>query len=88
MSRFSYGFGFEIIYCQGKENIVANLLSYSMLSQELKELDTTAKYDMVIAKRLNLIFIPEQRWKILLQVSHRSMTDHLKFHKLLQFLKL
>ena len=59
-----------------------------MLSQELKELDTTAKYDMVVAKRLNLIFIPEERRKILLQVSHRSMTGHLKFDKLLQFLKL
>ena len=57
-----------------------------MLSQELMELDTTAKYDMVVAKRLNLIFIPEERWKILLQVSHRSMTGHLKFDKLLQSL--
>ena len=59
-----------------------------MLSQELMELDTTAKYDMVVAKRLNLIFIPEERRKILLQVSHRSITGHLKFDKLLQFLKL
>ena len=59
-----------------------------MCNQELKELDTMAKHDMVIAKRLNLIFIPIERWKILLQVSHRSMTGHLKFDKLLQFLKL
>ena len=59
-----------------------------MLSQELKELNTTAKYDMVVAKRLDLIFIPEECWKILLQVSHRSMTGHLKFDKLLQLLKL
>ena len=59
-----------------------------MWSQELKELNTTTKYDMVVAKRLNLIFIPEERWKILLQVSNRSMTGHLKFDKLLQFLKL
>ena len=82
------GFNFEIIYRRGKENIVANTLSCSMLSQELMELDTTAKYDMVVAKRLNLIFISEERRKILLQVSHRSMTGHLKFDKLLQFLKL
>ena len=88
MGRLSHGVDFEIIYCQGKENIVADTLSCSMLSQELMELDTTAKYDMVVAKRLNLIFIPEERWKILLQVSHRSMTGHLKFDKLLQFLKL
>ena len=59
-----------------------------MLSQELMELDTMAKYDMVIAKRLNLIFIPEKRQKILLHLSHRSMTGHMKFDKLLQFLKL
>ena len=43
---------------------------------------------MVVAKRLNLIFIPEERWKILIQVSHRSKTGHLKVNKLLQFLKL
>ena len=43
---------------------------------------------MVVAKRLNLIFIPEERRKILLQVSHRSKTGHLKVNKLLQFLKL
>ena len=39
-----------------------------MVNQELKDLDTTAKYDMVFAKRLNLIFMPEERQKILLQV--------------------
>ena len=82
------GYDFEIIYCQGKENVVANTLSCSMLNQELKDLDTTAKYDMVVAKRVNLIFIPEERQKILLQVSHRSKTGHLKVNKLLQFLKL
>ena len=70
------------------KNVVANTLSCSMLNQELKDPDTMAKYDMVVAKRLNLIFIPEERQKILLQVSHRSMTSHLKFDKLLQFLKL
>ena len=43
---------------------------------------------MVVAKRLNLIFIPKECQKILLQVSHRSKTGHLKFNKLLQFLKL
>ena len=57
-----------------------------MWNQELKELNPTAKYDMVVAKRLNLIFIPEERRKNLLQVSHRSMTGHLKFNKLMQFL--
>ena len=55
------GFDFEIIYQQGKENVVADTLSCSMWNQELKELDTTARYDMVVAKRLNLIFIPEER---------------------------
>ena len=59
-----------------------------MFNQELKELDTVTKYNMVIAKRLNLIFIPEERRGILLKVSHRSETGHLKFNKLLQFLKL
>lgn len=59
-----------------------------MLNQELKDLNTMAKYDMVVAKRLYLIIIPEERWKILVQVSHRSKTGHLKVKKLLQFLKL
>ena len=58
-----------------------------MWNQELKELNTLAKYDMVVAKRLNLIFIQEECWKIFLQVSHRFMIGHLKFDKLLQFLK-
>ena len=59
-----------------------------MSNQELKKLGTMAKYDMVVARGLNLIFIPEERRKILLQVSHRSKTGHLKVNKLLQFLKL
>ena len=59
-----------------------------MLNLELKDLNTMTKYDMVVAKRLNMIFIPEERWKILLHVSHRSETGHLKVNKLLQFLKL
>ena len=58
-----------------------------MWNQELKELNTTAKYDMVVAKRLNMMTIPEERCKIFMQVPHRSMTGHLKFDKLLQFLK-
>ena len=61
------GFDFEIIYHCGKESVVANTLSCSMWNQELKELDTTAKYDMVVANRLSLIFIPGERRKILLQ---------------------
>ena len=32
------GLDFEIIYCQSKENIVANTLSCSMWNQELKEI--------------------------------------------------
>ena len=40
------GYDFEIIYRQGKENIVANTLSCSMLNQELKDSNTKAKYDM------------------------------------------
>lgn len=43
---------------------------------------------MVVAKKLNLIIIPKECWKNLLQVSHRSMTNHLKFDKLVPFLKL
>ena len=82
------GLDFEIIYCCGKENVVANTLSCSMWNQELKELNTMAKQDMVVAKRLNLIFIPEERWWIFLQVPHRSMTGHLEYDKLLQILKL
>ena len=85
---FLMGFNFEIIYHQGKESIVADTLSRSMLNQELKNLSTRSKYDMVVAKRLNLIFIPEERWKILFQVSHRSKTGRLKFNKHLQVLKL
>ena len=49
---FLMGYDFKIIYHQGKENIVVNTLSCSILNQELKDLDTTAKYDMVVAKRL------------------------------------
>ena len=82
------GFDFEINYRQGKENNVANTLRFLMWNQELKELDTMAKYEMVVAKRLKLISIPEERQKIFLQVSYRSITGHLKFDELLQFLKL
>ena len=57
------GFNFQFIYHQGKEKIVANTLSCSIWNQEIKELDTTARYDMVVAKRLNLISIPEERQK-------------------------
>ena len=59
-----------------------------MFNQEIKKLDTVTKYNMVIAKRLNLIFIPEERRGILLKVSHSSETGHLEYNKLLQFLKL
>ena len=54
------GFNFKIIYRQGKESIVAGKLNCLMWNQELKKLDTTARYDMVVAKRLNLILIPER----------------------------
>ena len=59
-----------------------------MWNQELNELNTLAKHNMVVAKRLNLIFIPEECWKVFLQVLQRSKTGCLKFDKLLQFLKL
>ena len=65
---FLMGFDFKIIYHWGKENVVANTLSHLMWNQELKKLNTMARYDMVVAKRLNVIFIPEERQKILLQV--------------------
>ena len=64
LGGFSYKFNFEIIYRCGKENVVADTLSRSMWNQELKELNTMAKHDMAVAKRLNLIFIPEGRQKI------------------------
>ena len=64
---FLMGCDFEIIYRWGKENVVANTLSCSMLNQELKDLNTTAKYDMVVAKRLNLIFVLLERRKIILK---------------------
>ena len=49
LGNFLIGFDFEIVYRLGKENIVANTLSCSMWNQELKELNTTARYDMVVA---------------------------------------
>ena len=58
-----------------------------MFNQELNELDTKTKYNMIIAKRLNLIFIPEECRGILLKVSHRLETGHLEVNKLLQILK-
>ena len=59
-----------------------------MFNQELKELDNVTKYNKVIAKRLNLTFIPEEHRGILVVVSLKSETGYLKFNKLLQFLKL
>ena len=82
------GFDMDIVYCWGKDNIIADTLSRLMFNLELKELDTVTKFNMAIAKRLNLIFMPEEHRGILLKVSHRSETGHLKFKKLLQFLKL
>ena len=81
-------FDMDIIYFQVKDNITADTLSRPMINQEIKELDNVTKNNMVIAKRLNLIIIPEERRGILLKVSHRLETGHLKFNKLLQFLKL
>ena len=42
-----------------KENIVADTLSCSMWNQELNKPDATTRFDMAVAKRLNLIFIQE-----------------------------
>ena len=47
-----------IVYCQVKDNNIADTISRSMFNQESKELDIVTKYNMIIAKRLILIFIP------------------------------
>ena len=62
------------------KNFVADTLSCSMWNLELKKPDSTAKYGMVVAKRLNLISIIERICEILLQVSHWSSTGHFKLN--------
>ena len=61
------GFNLEITYHCVKDNVVANTLSCTMWNQKLKELDTMAKYHIVVAMRLNLVFFPEELQSILLQ---------------------
>ena len=85
---FLMGYDMNIVYRRGKDNIIANTLSRSMISQEWKEMDTAAKSNLITAQLLNRIYIPAERQEILLRVAHRTETGHLKFNKLLQFLKL
>ena len=78
----------EIVYHRGKDNIIANTLSRSMISQEWKEMDTAAKSNIITAQLLNKIYIPAERKEILLRVAHHIETGYLKFNKLFKFLKL
>ena len=82
------GYGMNIIYYKDKYNLIANTLSRSMISQEWKEMDTAAKSNLTTAQLLNRIYVPAERQEILLCVAHHTETGHLKFNKLLQFLKL
>ena len=82
------GYDMNIVYRKGKDNIIANTLSRAMISQEWKEMDTAAKSNLIMAQLLNRIYIPAERREILLRMAHLTETGHLKFIKLLQFLKL
>ena len=46
---FLMGYDMNIVYRRGKDNIIANTLSRSMISQEWKEMDTAAKSNLVTA---------------------------------------
>ena len=46
---FLMGYNMNIIYCRGKDNIIANTLRRSMISQEWKEMDTAAKSNLITA---------------------------------------
>ena len=43
------GYDMNIVYRRGKDNIIANTLSRSMISQEWKEMDTAAKSNLITA---------------------------------------
>ena len=59
-----------------------------MISQEWKKMDTATNSNLIPAHLLNRIYIPAERQEILLCMVHRTETGHLKYNKLLQFLKL
>ena len=46
---FLIGYDMNIVYCRGKDNIIANTLSRAMISQEWKEMDTAAKSNLITA---------------------------------------
>ena len=46
---FLMGYDMNIVYRRSKDNIIANTLSRSMISQEWKEMDTAAKSNLITA---------------------------------------
>ena len=87
-AEFQMGYDVNIVNCRGKDNIIANTLSRSTISQEWKKMDTATKSNLITVWLLFKISIPAERWEILLRVAHRTETGHLKFNKLLQLLNL
>ena len=60
------GYDMNIVYRRGRDNIIANTLNRSMISQEWKEMDTAAKSNLITAQLLNRINISAERQEILL----------------------